>query len=204
MFDFFAFWEKRSTHSKYQFSIFNKAYIYLLLNMLAIPAVTLSRNPFAQQSLLTVLSSSPNIFSLLAQFYREVHGAFFVSLIIQNACLSMCINLVRPGEIVPAFFSPWLAHNRRKYINDAQPWRRRESMVFLYGYYYAQQLAILGIVIVYSMAVPLVAMAGFMFFAMRHVMDGYNLLTVNRKEIDSSCRMFQKILLTSQFSLLLM
>lgn len=119
MFDFFAFWEKRSTHSKYQFSIFNKAYIYLLLNMLAIPAVTLSRNPFSQQSLLTVLSSSPNIFSLLAQFYREVHGAFFVSLIIQNACLSMCINLVRPGEIVPAFFSPWLAHNRRKYINDA-------------------------------------------------------------------------------------
>ena len=42
MFDYFAFWEKRVTHSKYQFSIFNKAYIYLTLNMLIIPAVTLT------------------------------------------------------------------------------------------------------------------------------------------------------------------
>jgi hypothetical protein len=59
-------------------------------------------------------------------------------MIIQNACLSVCINLIRPGEIVPAFFSPWLAHYRRKYINDSQAWRRREGMVFLYGFYYAQ------------------------------------------------------------------
>ena len=42
MFDYFAFWEKRVTHSKYQFSIFNKAYVYLALNMLIIPAVTLT------------------------------------------------------------------------------------------------------------------------------------------------------------------
>jgi hypothetical protein len=42
MFDYFAFCEKRVTHSKYQFSIFNKSYIYLTLNMLVIPAVTLT------------------------------------------------------------------------------------------------------------------------------------------------------------------
>jgi hypothetical protein len=42
MIDYFAFWEKRITHSNYQFSIFNKAYIYLVLNMLVIPAVTLT------------------------------------------------------------------------------------------------------------------------------------------------------------------
>jgi hypothetical protein len=49
----------------------------------------------------------------------------------------MCINLVRPGEIATAFLSPWMAHYRRKYINDSQAWRRREGMVFLYGFYYA-------------------------------------------------------------------
>lgn len=42
MFDYFAFWEKRISHSNYQFSIFNKAYIYLTLNMLVIPAVTMT------------------------------------------------------------------------------------------------------------------------------------------------------------------
>jgi len=37
-----AYYEKRVTHSKYQYSIFNKAYVYLLLNMLIMPAVTLT------------------------------------------------------------------------------------------------------------------------------------------------------------------
>ncbi len=39
---------------------------------------------------------------------------------------------------------------------------------------------------------------------MRHIVDSYNLLTVNRKEIDSSSQMFQKILLTSQLAILLL
>lgn len=37
-----AYWEKRETHSNYQYSIFNKAYVYLMLNMLIIPAVTIT------------------------------------------------------------------------------------------------------------------------------------------------------------------
>jgi hypothetical protein len=60
-----------------------------------------------------------NILAILARFYQNPDaGAFFASMVVQNACLSMCINLVRPGEISMAFFSPWLAHYRRKYIND--------------------------------------------------------------------------------------
>jgi hypothetical protein len=70
-------------------------------------------------------------------------------------------------------------------------------MVFLYGYYYAQELAIFSIVIVFASRIPVISVCGFLFFAMRHVMDSYNLLTVNRKEIDSSTKMFQKILLAS-------
>lgn len=79
-----------------------------------------------------------NVVAVLAQFYANNDtGVFFASMVVQNACLSMCINLVRPGELATAFFSPWLAHYRRKFINDSQAWRRRESMVFLYGFYYA-------------------------------------------------------------------
>ena len=63
-------------------------------------------------------------------------------------------------------------------------------MVFLYGFYYAQQLAIFSIVIVFASFVPIISVTGFIFFAMRHVVDSYNLLTVNRKEIDSSSKMF--------------
>lgn len=65
MFDYFAFWEKRVTHSKYQFSIFNKAYIYLTLNMLVIPAVTLTTQ--SQRSVLKVIAENDyNLISILA------------------------------------------------------------------------------------------------------------------------------------------
>ena len=68
-------------------------------------------------------------------------------------------------------------------------------MVFLYGYYYAQHLIILSVVIVFSTTVPMISIAGFVFFGLRHLIDSFNLLTVNRKEIDSSSNMFRKVLL---------
>ena len=77
-------------------------------------------------------------------------------------------------------------------------------MVFLYGFYYAHDLAIFTIIIVFASFVPLISLTGFLFFGLRHLIDAYNLLTVNRKEIDSSRQMFQKILLTSQLAILLL
>lgn len=116
MIDYSAYWEKRVTHSNYQFSIFNKAYVYLGLNMLIIPAVTIT----SQRTLVDVVqSNSYNPIQIFAQFYSTDSGVFFVSMLFQNACLSLCTNLVRPGEISIAFFSPWLAHYRRKYLNDS-------------------------------------------------------------------------------------
>ncbi|CDW80986.1 transmembrane protein 63c [Stylonychia lemnae] len=196
-----AYWEKRVTHSKYQYSIFNKAYIYLALNMLIIPAVTIT----SQSSMLQVVKANNyNLIAVLSQFYSTDSGVFFVSMLIQNACLSLCTNLVRSGDIGSAFFSPWLSHYRRKYINDAQVWRRREFMVFQYGFYYAQHLVIFAIILVFASTVPMTAVGGILFFGMRHIIDSYNLLTLNRKEIDSSCKVFQKILLHIQFAILLL
>lgn len=140
MIDYMAYYEKRVTHSKYQASIFNKCYVYLMFNMLIIPAVTIATqgNVSSQQSILQVAKANDySLIAILSQFYTNDSGVFFVSMLLQNACLSFCINLVRPGELTYAFFSPWLAHYRRKYINDSQAWRRKEGQVFLYGFYYA-------------------------------------------------------------------
>lgn len=164
----------------------------MLLNMLVIPAVTIT----SQASILQVVSTNNyNLVAILGQFYSTDSGIFFVSMLIQNACLSLCMNLVRPGEIAYSFFSPWLAHFRRKYLNDSQAWRRREDMVFPYGFYYAQHLVIFSIVLIFASMVPMVTFAGLLFFGMRHLIDSYNLLTNNRKEIDSSSKVFQNILL---------
>lgn len=40
--DYTVYWEKHPTHSQYQSSFFTKAFIYLVLNMLVIPATTLT------------------------------------------------------------------------------------------------------------------------------------------------------------------
>jgi len=76
--------------------------------------------------------------------------------------------------------------------------------VFPYGYYYAQHLVLIGIVLVFASTVPMITIGGFLFFGMRHLIDSYNILTVNRKEINFSSSMFRKILLTLQFAVLLL
>ena len=57
---------------------------------------------------------------------------------------------------------------------------------------------------VFATFVPIISIAGFVFLGMRHIVDSYNLLTVNRKEIDSSTKMFQNILFTSALGILLL
>lgn len=89
-----------------------------MLNMLIIPAVTLTT--YHQTSIIQVFRANGyNPIAVLAQIYSGDSGVFFVSMLIQNSCLSVCASLVRGGEISYAFFSPWLAHYRRKYTHDS-------------------------------------------------------------------------------------
>jgi hypothetical protein len=130
----------------------------------------------------------------LASFYSPEAGIFFVSIVMQGACISFIFCLLRPGELLMAFFSSWLAHNRRKYINEGESWRRSEGFVFLYGYYYSYQIVMFAIISVFSTTVPLISICGILFFTLRLLVDSLNILTVNKKEIDSSMFMFSKIL----------
>lgn len=136
-----------------------------------------------------------NIFSILSTFYTSNQTIFFVSILLSTISLSFCFSLIRPGDLSYAFFSPWLAHYKRKYINDSQAWRRKEGQTFYYGYCYALSLVIFTMVMVFASSAPLIAVAGALFFAARHGVDALNLLTMNKKEINSSSGMFRKILL---------
>ena len=125
-------------------------------------------------------------------------------MLVQTGCLTVCANLLRPADLSYSFLSPWLAHYKRKFMNDHAAWRRSEAYVFYYGYYYAVEICIYAIVIVYASTVPLVAIAGMLYFMLRHLVDGLNLLTFNKKEIDSSSSLFSKIIVLFQCSILLL
>jgi len=50
-------------------------------------------------------------------------------------------------------------------------------------------MTIFTICIFYSPTIPLISLAGAIFVYLRHVVDGYNLLTYYRREIESNGKM---------------
>lgn len=97
------------------------------------------------------------------------------------------------SDILWSYFSPALAFERRKIYNDQAPWRRHEQTTFLYGYFNSQQMTIFTICIFYAPTVPLVPLAAAVFVFLRHLVDGYNLLTYFRRELESSGKMIDYI-----------
>lgn len=114
------------------------------------------------------------------------------------------MGLIRPGDIADAFFSPWLAHIRRKYLNDSEPWRRHHGYVFMYGYFSATILTIFSIVVCFAPTVPMVSIVAIPYLVIKHYVDCFNLLTVNKKEIESSGAIFRKLLIYTQLPLFLL
>ena len=125
--DFVAILERQISHSRFQSSIFGMAVVYLNLNMLVIPGISLT----TAKSFYKLVSSEHYRFKeILSDFYIADSGFFFVSLLVQQACLSSTFYLLRGGELITSYFSPWLADYKRKYLNDQKPWRRKEDYCF--------------------------------------------------------------------------
>jgi len=98
--------EKHETFSDYHSSVYAKSAIYLTLNMLVIPALTLTNS----EPLINILSKKNfNIAQFLGDFYIANSGIFFVSILIQQACLSSSFYLNNGSEFFLSYFSPWLA-----------------------------------------------------------------------------------------------
>lgn len=119
--DLMAVYEKHHANSDYQYSVYLKSVVYLCLNMLVIPAITLATS----QSVIDILwSRNMDWEKLLGNFYIANSGVFFVSILIQQACLSSAFYLNNGSEIFMSYLSPWLAVEKRKILNDSAPWKR--------------------------------------------------------------------------------
>ena len=197
--DLMAVYENHSANSDYQKSVYLKSVIYLCLNMLVIPAITLATS----QSFIDILwQRSLDINKILGNFYIANSGVFFVSILIQQACLSSAFYLNNGSEVLMSYLSPWLAVEKRKILNDSAPWKRHLQQCFQYGYFYAQIMVAFSISIVFCNTVPLVTVASCFFIFLRHFVDCFQLLTYFRKEIDSSGKIIESISNTMMFFVL--
>jgi Calcium-dependent channel, 7TM region, putative phosphate len=125
--DLSALVERHETHSLYQLSVYAKSVIYLNLNMLIIPGLTLTTST----PLITIIFQKQfRLTELLGDFYIANSGIFFVSILIQQACLSSAFYLLNLADVFFAYFSPWLALEKRKIFTDSAPWRRKEQFCF--------------------------------------------------------------------------
>lgn len=107
--------ECHETHSLYQLAVYAKSVIYLNLNMLIIPGLTLTTST----PLISIFFQKGFKFTeILGDFYIANSGIFFVSILIQQAFLSSGFYLMNVQDIFFSYFSPWLALEKRKIFND--------------------------------------------------------------------------------------
>lgn len=198
--DAVAVLEKHQSHSNFQTTIFIKAVVYLNLNMLLVPALSFGNS----DSLFQVLSmKNYNPKELLSDIYYSETGFFFVALIIQTGFLSASFYVLRLGDLLVSYFSPWLADFKRKYMRDSMPWKRPPYLTFQYGYFYAQMMTIFAITLIYSSTVPIITLVGALYIFVKHMVDSLNIITVHRKEMESKSEMLNYILTSGKIILVL-
>ena len=106
--DFAALYEYHETHSLYQKSVLTKTLIYLTLNMIMIPALTLSNTSIELDKKMTVNTQVEtanslwqffkmknfNFTEILGEIYVGDNGLFFVSLVFMQAAVSFSYYLL--------------------------------------------------------------------------------------------------------------
>ncbi|CAI2384011.1 unnamed protein product [Moneuplotes crassus] len=197
MIDQIAVSEGHAFHNSYQKSIFNKAVVYLHLNIVLFPFLGLQETPVFK-----LLNFESTHKDYIRDFSMLDSTPFFSKLILQYGVFGGIFYLLRMGEVIVMNFSPAFAHYVRTKFTTTQEWRRKPEYVFQYGYFYSQMVTIFTIVILFSSTAPLIAALGAIYYVIRNCIDGHLLISVHKKEIDSGIELFNSIIPCLLFSLI--
>ena len=195
--DHSAVTEKHSTHSTFQSAIFNKAIIYLHLNMVFFPFLSLQGQP-----IFNLLKTKQVPTEYIRQFTMINTSSFFVNLMIQYGVFTGLLYFLRLGDLFSNHFSPTLADTRRKAINNGQVWRRPPDWVFQYGFFSCQMVTIFTIGMLFSFISPIVTFGCIVFYLIRNMVDSFLLLTVHKKECESKLFLYHKVLIWCLWSIM--
>ena len=113
--DFFAYWQHYSTHSACQKFIFRNSFLYMLINMLIIPGLSLS----TANSIYKAFSTRDfKLMTLLSSLKDKENDSFFSTLIIQSGIVGFLINLFLVSDLPNNRFILPLTLRRRREINN--------------------------------------------------------------------------------------
>lgn len=155
------------TKSQQNYSIMAKTASYLLLMTLILPSLGLAS---AEAFLAWTLHHENDTLRWDCVFLPD-KGAFFVNYVITSGFIGTALELIRFPEL---FLYVWyLLQSKSKaeksYVKKAILYE------FPFGVHYAWSLAIFSITMVYSLACPLIAPFGLIYFVLKHIGDKHNL-----------------------------
>ncbi|XP_041974772.1 CSC1-like protein 2 [Aricia agestis] len=155
------------TKSQQNYSIMTKTVSFLLLMTLILPSLGLA----SADALLRWTLHHENDTMRWDCVFLPDKGAFFVNYVITSGFIGTALELIRFPEL---FLYVWyLLQSKSKaeksYVKKAILYE------FPFGVHYAWSIAIFSITIVYSLACPLIAPFGLIYFLLKHVGDKHNL-----------------------------
>ena len=132
-------------YSTFHRFVLNYTFVYLLMNMVLIPALALSfgsSRRMTPDSIFEFLNSNNlKLERIVNSFYLIDYGAFFINIVLQSSSFMLLIDLNRVIELLDAGGSFVVAHLfRQGYKNER--FKGKEVYSFKIGYHYAESAAI--------------------------------------------------------------
>ena len=186
-----AYMKKHIKISKTQLTIFDACFIYMLFNSFIIPTLSMT----TVESIFSFLSNESNkVEGLLETFYLKNTGSLFIILLMQSATFSFTLYILRLSDLILCYFNRKMVVLMREKRMKNEVWTKDETDNFQYGYFYANTVIFLIIVLVFSTTVPAISVSGLFYFFIRLMGDGYELMSNHRKEMESNGKIINRVL----------
>jgi len=193
--DNLAYMKKNSVLSKTQQEINTKCLAYLFFNNFLIPALSLT----SIESLFSLLSEDLTIIDeLFKTFYLQDTGSIFILLLIEAGVFSFTFYLLRIGELATGYFNRKIVIEKRKSKDvanqEGEVIFKNEKIFFQFGYFYANSVVFILIILVFCTTVPAISLSGMIYFFLKVCVDGLELISNHRKELDSDGKIISRVI----------
>ncbi|XP_028393498.1 CSC1-like protein 2 [Dendronephthya gigantea] len=164
-----SYYEYQWTRTQQEKSVMFKVYVFLLCMIVILPSLALTSLDALFE--ITIRGDFQSISDRMSCVFLPNSGAFFVNYVITSALLGTALELVR----LPELFSYGVRMCYTKNEGERLLVKKEAVVEFPFGIRYAWMIAIYSIIIIYSIACPLVVPFGLLYLLLKHFVDRYNL-----------------------------
>ena len=164
-----SYYEYHWTRTKQEKSVMFKVYVFLLCMVVILPSLALTSLDALFE--ITIRGDFQSISDRMGCVFLPNSGAFFVNYVITAALIGTALELVR----LPELFVYGIRMCYTKNEGERLLVKKEAVVEFPFGIQYAWMIAIYSIIIIYSIACPLVVPFGLLYLVLKHFVDRYNL-----------------------------